>query len=159
MFGAFFSASNYSRRGFCRSRWDGPSRHAHAVRTISSSAACLGRDGWRGHGLAGALAAGLASAGRGGVAGRGGRGDLLAVGRMDNPRVPAKRRERSGGAESAGRRGDGGAPVRAGGNGVGCPAAAAEDAVAPQDVEVIADLDNVISREENRLWTEDTARY
>ena len=39
------------------------------------------------------------------------------------------------------------------------PAAAAEDAVAAQDVEVIADLDNVIAREENRLWTEDTARF
>lgn len=33
---------------------------------------------------------------------------------------------------------------------------AAEDVVAPQDVEVIADLDNVITREENRLWAEDT---
>lgn len=36
--------------------------------------------------------------------------------------------------------------------------AGASDADAPQDVEVIADLDNVILREENRLWTEDTAR-
>ena len=33
------------------------------------------------------------------------------------------------------------------------------DEVAPQDVEVIADLDNLISREENRLWTDDTARF
>ena len=31
--------------------------------------------------------------------------------------------------------------------------------VAPQDVEVIADLDNLISREESRLWTDDTARF
>ena len=31
--------------------------------------------------------------------------------------------------------------------------------VAPQDVEVIADLDDMINREENRLWTEDTAVY
>lgn len=38
------------------------------------------------------------------------------------------------------------------------PMVAAED-VAPQDVEVIADLDNMITREENRLWTEDTARF
>ena len=33
------------------------------------------------------------------------------------------------------------------------------DEVAPQDVEVIADLDNMISREESRLWTDDTARF
>ena len=39
-------------------------------------------------------------------------------------------------------------------------AAAARPAVTAQDVEVIADLDNVLSREESRLWTEDdTARY
>ena len=33
------------------------------------------------------------------------------------------------------------------------------DGVAPQDVEVIADLDNMISREESRVWTDDTARF
>ncbi len=33
------------------------------------------------------------------------------------------------------------------------------DGVAPQDVEVIADLDNILSREESRLWTDDTARF
>ena len=37
------------------------------------------------------------------------------------------------------------------------PTAAEE--VATQDVDVIADLDNMITREENRLWTEDTARF
>ena len=36
----------------------------------------------------------------------------------------------------------------------------AEPLVTAQDVEVIADLDNVLSREESRLWTEDdTARF
>ena len=37
----------------------------------------------------------------------------------------------------------------------------AEPIVTAQDVEVIADLDNVLSREESRLWTEDdnTARF
>ena len=44
------------------------------------------------------------------------------------------------------------------------PAAGAEVVDTPEvasadDVEVIADLDNMISREENRLWTEDTARF
>ena len=35
-----------------------------------------------------------------------------------------------------------------------------EPVVTAQDVEVIADLDNVLSREESRLWTEDdTARF
>ncbi len=39
-------------------------------------------------------------------------------------------------------------------------ALASEPAVTAQDVEVIADLDNVLSREESRLWTEDdTARF
>lgn len=33
------------------------------------------------------------------------------------------------------------------------------DAVPVTEVEVIADLDNILQREENRLWTEDTARY
>ena len=37
---------------------------------------------------------------------------------------------------------------------------AADDITPPDDVEVIADLDNMIVREENRLWTEeDTARF
>lgn len=36
---------------------------------------------------------------------------------------------------------------------------AVTEEVALQDVEVIADLDNMIAREENRLWTEDTARF
>ena len=31
--------------------------------------------------------------------------------------------------------------------------------VTPQDVEVIADLDTLLTREENRQWTEDTARF
>lgn len=36
----------------------------------------------------------------------------------------------------------------------------AEEAVPAQDVELIADLDNLLSREESRLWTEDdTARF
>ena len=48
--------------------------------------------------------------------------------------------------------------------GVPPPAApAAEPVVTAQDVEVIADLDNLLSREESRLWTEDdnttTARF
>ena len=35
-----------------------------------------------------------------------------------------------------------------------------EPVVTAQDVEVIADLDNLLSREESRLWTEDdTARF
>lgn len=38
------------------------------------------------------------------------------------------------------------------------PAPAVEE-VASQDVEVIADLDNEMAHEENRLWTEDTARF
>ena len=38
-------------------------------------------------------------------------------------------------------------------------AATAEDGDASQDVEIIADLDNVITREENLLWTEDAARF
>ena len=38
---------------------------------------------------------------------------------------------------------------------------APEPVVTAQDVEVIADLDNLLSREESRLWTEDdsTARF
>lgn len=32
-------------------------------------------------------------------------------------------------------------------------------AVPAQDVEVIADLDNILQREESRLWTDDTARF
>ncbi len=37
---------------------------------------------------------------------------------------------------------------------------ASEPVVTAQDVEVIADLDNLLSREESRLWTEDdTARF
>ena len=35
----------------------------------------------------------------------------------------------------------------------------ATEVASADDVEVIADLDNMISREENRLWTEDTARF
>ena len=40
-------------------------------------------------------------------------------------------------------------------------APASDPVVTAQDVEVIADLDNVLSREESRLWTEDdnTARF
>ena len=38
------------------------------------------------------------------------------------------------------------------------PVAAARES-APEDAEVIADLDNVLQREESRLWTEDTARF
>ena len=39
-------------------------------------------------------------------------------------------------------------------------AVSSEPVVTAQDVEVIADLDNVLSREESRLWTEDdTARF
>ena len=38
-------------------------------------------------------------------------------------------------------------------------APAASEDVASQDVEVIADLDNLIAHEENRLWTDDTARF
>lgn len=34
-----------------------------------------------------------------------------------------------------------------------------EDASATDDVEVIADLDNILEREESRLWTEETARF
>ncbi len=37
---------------------------------------------------------------------------------------------------------------------------ASEPVVTAQDVEIIADLDNLLSREESRLWTEDdTARF
>ena len=39
------------------------------------------------------------------------------------------------------------------------PASAPVVEVAPQDVEVIADLDTTITREANRLWTEDSARF
>ena len=45
--------------------------------------------------------------------------------------------------------------------GTGTPSrtAAVPEDVAAQDVEVIADLDNLMTREESRLWTEDTARF
>ncbi len=42
----------------------------------------------------------------------------------------------------------------------GTVALSSEPVVTAQDVEVIADLDNLLSREESRLWTEDdTARF
>ncbi len=37
--------------------------------------------------------------------------------------------------------------------------AALPDEVSAQDVDVIADLDTALKREQNRLWTEDTARF
>ena len=42
---------------------------------------------------------------------------------------------------------------------VGADAADTTEVASADDVEVIADLDNMISREESRLWTDDTARF
>ena len=39
------------------------------------------------------------------------------------------------------------------------PVEAAQKSISAGDEEVIADLDNVLQREESRLWTEDTARF
>jgi hypothetical protein len=43
----------------------------------------------------------------------------------------------------------------------GDAAAAVEvaDDVSPQDVDVIADLDNLVAREETNVWTDDTSRF
>lgn len=38
-------------------------------------------------------------------------------------------------------------------------AAEAREAVPVPEAEVVADLDNILEREESRLWTEDTARF
>ena len=38
-------------------------------------------------------------------------------------------------------------------------AVAAADDVTPQDIEVIADLDNTVAREETNVWTDETSRF
>ena len=41
----------------------------------------------------------------------------------------------------------------------GAASSAVPESISEQDVEVIAELDTLLKREQNRLWTEDTARF